>query len=292
MQSECSRPPLKHKARLTFARASNNSSTFAKLLTITFIFFFQSLLSSEWRSRIYLVCGLSVRNHIVFDLKLTTRSGRTRGLNFGHGWSTSRWVCPHVGVDLSARKQTVPTSPAFGWLGNAKLPGELASAISDSTSGIGLRKRRQDHTLFAIVRSVNQLAALENVFSVTDWWLWTIFLSRPPRYRSKMEVESANPPTKRSAWCDKHSAVGDDVAPRKKRRRCGGCEPCLRKVNCGECSNCVNRKTGHQICKFRKCTELKKVRILGDCNNFGRTPLGQFSSRCYSFGVCCCYLTE
>ncbi|KAG2463115.1 CXXC5 protein, partial [Polypterus senegalus] len=45
---------------------------------------------------------------------------------------------------------------------------------------------------------------------------------------------------------------------KKKRRRCGACEPCLRKVNCGECSCCRNRKTGHQICKLRKCNELKK----------------------------------
>ena len=52
----------------------------------------------------------------------------------------------------------------------------------------------------------------------------------------------------------------DDSVPRKKRRRCGTCEPCTRKVNCGDCSNCVNRKTGHQICKYRKCVQLKKVR--------------------------------
>ncbi|KAI5108144.1 methylcytosine dioxygenase TET1 isoform X1, partial [Silurus meridionalis] len=45
---------------------------------------------------------------------------------------------------------------------------------------------------------------------------------------------------------------------RKKRRRCGACVPCLRKVNCGQCSCCFNRKTGHQICKLRKCVELKK----------------------------------
>ncbi|XP_031563601.1 methylcytosine dioxygenase TET2-like [Actinia tenebrosa] len=50
----------------------------------------------------------------------------------------------------------------------------------------------------------------------------------------------------------------DESVPRKKRRRCGTCEPCTRKVNCGDCSNCVNRKTGHQICKYRKCVQLKK----------------------------------
>ncbi|KAM4607555.1 methylcytosine dioxygenase TET1 [Polymixia lowei] len=45
---------------------------------------------------------------------------------------------------------------------------------------------------------------------------------------------------------------------RKKRSRCGTCEPCLRKISCGRCSCCLNRRTGHQICKLRKCVELKK----------------------------------
>uniref|UniRef100_A0A6J0USI0 Methylcytosine dioxygenase TET n=1 Tax=Pogona vitticeps TaxID=103695 RepID=A0A6J0USI0_9SAUR len=48
------------------------------------------------------------------------------------------------------------------------------------------------------------------------------------------------------------------VAEKKKRRRCGVCEPCLRKTNCEECSCCRKRKTSHRICKKRKCEELKK----------------------------------
>ncbi|CAJ1067407.1 methylcytosine dioxygenase TET1 isoform X2 [Xyrichtys novacula] len=47
---------------------------------------------------------------------------------------------------------------------------------------------------------------------------------------------------------------------RKKRSRCGTCEPCLRKTSCGQCSCCLNRRTGHQICKLRKCVELKRRR--------------------------------
>ncbi|XP_070696628.1 methylcytosine dioxygenase TET3 [Pempheris klunzingeri] len=47
---------------------------------------------------------------------------------------------------------------------------------------------------------------------------------------------------------------------RKKRSRCGACEPCLRKISCGHCSCCLNRRTGHQICKLRKCVELKRRR--------------------------------
>ncbi|KAI9542342.1 hypothetical protein NQZ68_020689 [Dissostichus eleginoides] len=45
---------------------------------------------------------------------------------------------------------------------------------------------------------------------------------------------------------------------KKKRKRCGMCQPCRRRINCDQCSSCRNRKTGHQICKFRKCDELKK----------------------------------
>ncbi|XP_036835908.1 methylcytosine dioxygenase tet3 isoform X2 [Oncorhynchus mykiss] len=44
----------------------------------------------------------------------------------------------------------------------------------------------------------------------------------------------------------------------KKRRRCGVCAPCMQKENCGTCSNCMNRKIGKQICKLRKCDQLKK----------------------------------
>lgn len=48
------------------------------------------------------------------------------------------------------------------------------------------------------------------------------------------------------------------VPQKKKRKRCGMCGPCTRKENCGTCANCLNRKIGHQICKLRKCDELKR----------------------------------
>ncbi|GCB63229.1 hypothetical protein scyTo_0004377 [Scyliorhinus torazame] len=54
------------------------------------------------------------------------------------------------------------------------------------------------------------------------------------------------------------SSVEPSANQKKKRKRCGVCHPCMKKDNCGECSNCKNRKTGHQICKQRKCEELKK----------------------------------
>ncbi|XP_075063560.1 methylcytosine dioxygenase TET3 isoform X2 [Mixophyes fleayi] len=64
------------------------------------------------------------------------------------------------------------------------------------------------------------------------------------------------------------SVAGDGSAvevleqPQKKRKRCGVCIPCLRKEPCGDCYNCVNRSTSHQICKMRKCEELKKKRLV------------------------------
>ncbi|XP_046697328.1 methylcytosine dioxygenase TET3 isoform X3 [Silurus meridionalis] len=48
---------------------------------------------------------------------------------------------------------------------------------------------------------------------------------------------------------------------RKKRKRCGVCGPCMRTENCGTCTSCINRKVAHQICKLRKCEELKKRRV-------------------------------
>nr|XP_010966847.1 CXXC-type zinc finger protein 5-like [Camelus bactrianus] len=43
----------------------------------------------------------------------------------------------------------------------------------------------------------------------------------------------------------------------KKRKRCGLCAPCPRRIGCEQCSSCKNRKANHQICKLRKCEELK-----------------------------------
>ncbi|XP_004680890.1 PREDICTED: methylcytosine dioxygenase TET1 [Condylura cristata] len=48
------------------------------------------------------------------------------------------------------------------------------------------------------------------------------------------------------------------ASEKKKRKRCGVCAPCQQKTNCGECTYCKNRKNSHQICKKRKCEELKK----------------------------------
>ncbi|XP_033123118.1 methylcytosine dioxygenase TET2-like [Anneissia japonica] len=85
------------------------------------------------------------------------------------------------------------------------------------------------------------------------------------------ECRSPAEPNKSSAYC--HSSGSDnggraspsDTADsenqpqkKKKRKRCGTCEPCMTKENCGECSSCKNRRTGHQICKRRKCVLLRR----------------------------------
>lgn len=43
---------------------------------------------------------------------------------------------------------------------------------------------------------------------------------------------------------------------KKKRKRCGECQGCLKKDNCNECGPCKSVRS-HQICKMRKCDQLK-----------------------------------
>uniref|UniRef100_A0A8C5CLT2 CXXC-type zinc finger protein 5 n=1 Tax=Gadus morhua TaxID=8049 RepID=A0A8C5CLT2_GADMO len=54
------------------------------------------------------------------------------------------------------------------------------------------------------------------------------------------------------------AAAGAGEGMEGKRKRCGECVPCRRQRNCDQCSSCRNRKRGHQICKYRKCEELKR----------------------------------
>ncbi|KAM9361093.1 methylcytosine dioxygenase TET3 [Symphorus nematophorus] len=61
---------------------------------------------------------------------------------------------------------------------------------------------------------------------------------------------------------------------KKRRKKCGACTPCLRKENCGTCANCLNRKIGKQICKLRKCEQLKKRRDEWEVEYFGDNSRG------------------
>ncbi|NXK54020.1 TET1 dioxygenase, partial [Chauna torquata] len=75
------------------------------------------------------------------------------------------------------------------------------------------------------------------------------------------EAVEASGPSSRTNPAGEYPVPYSSLLPmleKKKRRRCGVCEPCLRKTNCEECSCCRKRKTSHRICKKRKCEELKK----------------------------------
>lgn len=55
---------------------------------------------------------------------------------------------------------------------------------------------------------------------------------------------------------DDGSNGADGKATKKKRKRCGECPGCLKKDNCNECGPCKSVRS-HQICKMRKCDQLK-----------------------------------
>lgn len=50
--------------------------------------------------------------------------------------------------------------------------------------------------------------------------------------------------------------VDNEKVTRKKRKRCGECPGCQTKANCGMCGPCKSVRS-HQICKMRKCEQLK-----------------------------------
>ncbi|XP_013370227.1 PREDICTED: methylcytosine dioxygenase TET1 [Chinchilla lanigera] len=77
----------------------------------------------------------------------------------------------------------------------------------------------------------------------------------PPAPASTLSVAGTAPAGAPKAGSARASAAAPE---RKKRKRCGLCGPCQQKASCGECTHCRNRKHSHQICKRRKCEELKK----------------------------------
>ncbi|XP_026122347.1 CXXC-type zinc finger protein 4-like [Carassius auratus] len=84
-------------------------------------------------------------------------------------------------------------------------------------------------------------------------------ISLPPGVIVMTALHSPAAVTDSAFQCPQNNSSASSGNPtKKKRKRCGVCTPCRRLINCGVCSSCRNRKTGHQICKFRKCEELKK----------------------------------
>lgn len=66
-------------------------------------------------------------------------------------------------------------------------------------------------------------------------------------------TNSASNPKPKSKRDRSRNKEGSD---KKKRKRCGTCPGCELKDNCGECGPCKSVRS-HQICKMRKCDQLK-----------------------------------
>lgn len=65
-----------------------------------------------------------------------------------------------------------------------------------------------------------------------------------------------------SQFSDQFGGVDDpndkDKPKRRRRKRCGACDPCQRKEDCGLCYVCKNKGQVNAICKSRKCLLLRK----------------------------------
>ncbi|KAF3842079.1 hypothetical protein F7725_024030 [Dissostichus mawsoni] len=83
--------------------------------------------------------------------------------------------------------------------------------------------------------------------STRVWRAWPLYTSHIPGARGGLFA---------LLDCSETTEEGEEEA----WSRCGMCEPCLRKISCGQCSCCLNRSTGHQICKLRKCVDLRRRR--------------------------------
>ena len=90
----------------------------------------------------------------------------------------------------------------------------------------------------------------------------------PPHPQTAQQVVSIHPPpqTVGEQWEANQVPVPQNISQqtpndgekvtKKKRKRCGECPGCLKKDNCGECGPCKSVRS-HQICKMRKCDQLK-----------------------------------
>ena len=61
-------------------------------------------------------------------------------------------------------------------------------------------------------------------------------------------------------------------AKRTRRKRCGLCEGCQRKDNCGSCSVCTNPSSTNSICKYRRCEVLTRRRPSGTVSRTRTDP--------------------
>ncbi|XP_053520020.1 methylcytosine dioxygenase TET1 isoform X2 [Artibeus jamaicensis] len=95
---------------------------------------------------------------------------------------------------------------------------------------------------------------------------------KPEEGSSQSDIEVVSRPGSSASASTSACTTLPPTLEKKKRKPCGVCEPCQLKKNCGECTYCQNRQYSHQICKKRKCEELKKrprvtVPVKGEFNN-------------------------
>ncbi|XP_054546012.1 methylcytosine dioxygenase TET1 isoform X2 [Talpa occidentalis] len=83
-------------------------------------------------------------------------------------------------------------------------------------------------------------------------------VSSQPSMTSTINTTVVSIPVSVASTSSSSYKTSQPTLEKKKRKRCGVCAPCQQKTNCGECTYCKNRKNSHQICKKRKCEELKK----------------------------------
>ncbi|XP_053520024.1 methylcytosine dioxygenase TET1 isoform X6 [Artibeus jamaicensis] len=81
---------------------------------------------------------------------------------------------------------------------------------------------------------------------------------KPEEGSSQSDIEVVSRPGSSASASTSACTTLPPTLEKKKRKPCGVCEPCQLKKNCGECTYCQNRQYSHQICKKRKCEELKK----------------------------------
>ncbi|XP_017340618.1 CXXC-type zinc finger protein 5 isoform X2 [Ictalurus punctatus] len=172
-----------------------------------------------------------------------------------------------------------------GQVGLSKLDrGALVSSLLDSPSGLHLAQAAEllrrasmllpvsDSSSLGVGGDMEAVSASDSLGSVTDFPLLSngggvggtfpfhpgLFIMTPAGVFLADGALSQVTGASEQQQAHSEMAAAANANAKKKRKRCGLCPPCRRRINCEQCSSCRNRKTGHQICKFRKCEELKK----------------------------------
>ncbi|XP_038599322.1 methylcytosine dioxygenase TET1 [Tachyglossus aculeatus] len=180
--------------------------------------------------------------------------------------------CASGQPELKGAIQTLMTNQETGWRPKPNLENSLEAALcketclqssADSRSGLPANSQQvtmaPDQELRKSPPADAKLAPREPVRSDAGN-PWTSVTSIRTGSASGIDpgLASGSPAGAPSYTCPFSYTTLLPTLEKKKRKRCGVCEPCQRKANCGECTYCQSKKNSHQICKKRKCEELKK----------------------------------